>query len=148
MLIGGIVMAIGAVMFFVIAASVSALRVTFLITGVIFVGCSALMIRLGWGSDDRAKDEVDIREDGVPARATITAIEPTGTVRHKNPEMKMQLRLEIPGQPPYLVNKTDIVPAAQADQLIVGKAISVHSAKNDPLKIAIDWDDLNNVAPW
>jgi hypothetical protein len=62
--------------------------------------------------------------------------------------MKIQLRLELPGKPPYLITKTDIVPNDQVEQMTVGRPISVHSDKVDPLKIAIDWDNLNDVSPW
>ena len=146
LLIGGIVMAVSGIAFLVVGALVPILRVSFIITGVIFIPCAALMIRLGWGSDDTADEEDVIRKSGVHAKATITAIEPTGTTRHGRTEMKMQLRLEVPGKPPYLIWKTDMAPSEAVAQLTVGRPISVHSDPNDTLDIAIDWDNLNDVS--
>lgn len=146
MLIGGIVMGACSVLFFATAVAVPQIRTSFLVTGVIFVASAALMIRLGWGGDDTADEEGEIRKSGVHAKATITSISPTGTTRHGRPEMKMQLRLEVPAKPPYLITKTDVVPADAVDQLTVGRTISVHSDPNDTLKIAIDWDNLNDVS--
>lgn len=146
LLIGGIVMGVGSIVFFVVAAVVPELRVSFIITGVAFVVSAAFMIRLGWGSDDTAEEEEVLRKSGVHAKATITAISPTGTTRHGRAEMKMQLRLEVPGKPPYLIWKTDMVPSETVAQLTVGRPISVHSDPNDTLDIAIDWDNLNDVS--
>ena len=146
LLIGGIVMGVAGVVFLVTGALVPLVRVGFLITGVTFIPCAWLMIRLGWGSDDSADEEDALRKSGVHAKATITAIAPAGEMRHGRTEVEMQLRLEVPGKPPYLISKTDMAPSDIVDQLTVGRPISVHSDPNDTLKIAIDWDNLNDVS--
>jgi hypothetical protein len=145
LLIGGVAMGIGSVIFIGTAVAVPSLRGSFLFTGIVFIPCAILMLRLGWGSDDTAKEDDALRARGTHAKATITAISPTGTSRHGRQEIRLQLRLEVPGKPPYLTNKTDMVPDELVPHLVVGRTISVHSDPSNTLKIAIDWDNLGDV---
>lgn len=141
LLFAGAVLVICAAVFVVIAITVPDLRISFAITGVIMFASSLLMFRLGWGSDEAAADEDRLLATGVPARATVVSAAPTGTGRRGLAEVAMQLRLEIPGRPAYLITKTDLVPEAQVPQVVAGRILNVRSDPNNTLKIAIDWDD-------
>ena len=49
--------------------------------------------------------------NGVRGRATLEAVQPTSLVVHNRPELRMQLRLQLPGRPPYLITHKEVVPA-------------------------------------
>jgi hypothetical protein len=59
--------------------------------------------------------------------------------------MRFTMRLELPDHPTYMVTKVDVVPEAYLSYLQPGRTISVHSPADNPLKVAIDWDNLYDV---
>lgn len=141
---GGILMMICGVGFFVVAMSNSSVRVSFLITGTIMLLSGLAMAYMGWGSDTRRKDEEQVLLTGIRGTATIMAIQPTGESVRKKSEVDLQLRSTLPGHPPYLITKTDLIEPGALASLAVGSAIPIVADPDDPLDITIDWEQLDN----
>jgi len=140
LLIGGIAMEVAAVAFFIIAWAAAIIRVSFIVTGVIMALGGLLLLVLGWGNDEEKDDDDRIRSTGVAGSATIEAVQATGVVVHKQPQLAMQLRLSLPGKPPYLITHKETVPKEVAETLTPGRSLRTKSDPNDPLKVVIEWD--------
>jgi len=147
LLIGGIAMEAAAILFLVIAWAASIVRVSFIVTGVIMALGGLLLLVLGWGNDEEKDDDERIRNSGISGSATVEAVQPTGVVVRKDPQLAMQLRLHIPGQPPYLITHKEVVPEEIAETLTPGRTLRTMSDPNDPLKIVIVWDGERAVEP-
>jgi hypothetical protein len=140
LLIGGFVMLVVAVAFLVIAVTVSIVRVSFIVTGIIMALSGLFMLRLGWGNDEEKEDDDRIRASGVPGTATIESVQRTGNIVRHEPQIQMQLRLHVPGRPPYLITHREIVPREVAETLSAGTSLRTLSDPDDPLHIVVDWD--------
>ena len=148
LLIGAAVMCIASLSFFAIAATAPVLRVSFLLTGLLMLAGGIGMGWMGWGTDVLDEDAQHIRETGVVGSATITALQATGVIVKKDPEVALQLRLVLPGKPAYLVTKTEVIPQAVLEALAIGTTLKVFSDPSDPLSIAIDWEPFSEAKPW
>jgi len=140
LLIGGFAMEAAAILFFVIAWAASIIRVSFIVTGVIMALGGLLLLVLGWGNDEEKDDDERIRNSGISGSATVEAVQPTGVVVHKQPQLAMQLRLHLSGKPPYLITHKEVVPKEIAETLTPGRSLRTKSDPNDPLNVVIDWD--------
>ncbi|MFL5766430.1 MAG: hypothetical protein ACJ758_01125 [Actinomycetota bacterium] len=140
LLIGGIAMEVAAAAFLVIAWAAPVIRVSFIVTGVIMALGGLLLLVLGWGNDEEKDDDERIRNAGITGNATIEAVQPTGVVVHKQPQLAIQLRLHLPGKPPYLITHKEVVPQEVAGTLTPGRSLRTKSDPNDPLKVVIDWE--------
>src|SRR4051812_726744 len=89
LLIGGFAMEAAAILFFVIAWAASIIRVSFIVTGVIMALGGLLLLVLGWGNDEEKDDDERIRNSGISGSATVEAVQPTGVVVHKQPQLSM-----------------------------------------------------------
>jgi hypothetical protein len=147
LLIGGIAMEVAAVAFFVIAWAASIIRVSFIVTGVVMALGGLLLLVLGWGNDEEKDDDDRIRNSGISGSATVEAVQPTGVVVHKQPLLAMQLRLHLPGKPPYLITHKEVVPKEIAETLTPGRTLRTMSDPNDPLKVVILWDGERQAEP-
>jgi hypothetical protein len=147
LLIGGIAMEVAAVAFFVIAWAASIIRVSFIVTGVIMALGGLLLLVLGWGNDEEKDDDERIRNSGISGSATVEAVQPTGVVVHRQPQLAMQLRLHLPGKPPYLITHKEVVPKEIAETLTPGKTLRTKLDQNDPLKVVILWDGERQAEP-
>lgn len=147
LLIGGIAMEVAAVAFFVIAWAASIIRVSFIVTGVIMALGGLLLLVLGWGNDEEKDDDERIRNSGISGSATVEAVQPTGVVVRKQAQLAMQLRLHLPGKPPYLITHKEVVPKEIAETLTPGKTLRTKSDQNDPLKVVILWDGERQAEP-
>jgi hypothetical protein len=147
LLIGGIAMEAAAVAFLVIAWAAPILRVSFIVTGVIMALGGLLLLVLGWGNDEEKDDDDRIRTSGTAGSATVEEVQPTGVVVHKRPELAMQLRLHLPGKPPYLITHKEVVPKEVAETLTPGRTLRTMSDPNDPLKLVILWDGERAAEP-
>src|SRR4051812_4819814 len=147
LLIGGIAMEAAAIAFFVIAWAASIVRVSFIVTGVIMALSGLLLLVLGWGNDEEKDDDERIRNSGISGSATIESLQATGVVVHKQPQLAMQLRLNLPGKPPYLITHKEVVPKEVADTLTPGRTLRTMSDPSDPLKVVILWDGERTAEP-
>jgi hypothetical protein len=129
-----------AVLFFVIAWAASIIRVSFIVTGVIMALGGLLLLVLGWDNDEEKDDDARIRNSGIAGTATIEAVQQTGVVVLKQPQLAMQLRLHLPDRPPYLITHKEVVSKEVAETLTPGGSLRTKSDPTDPLKVVIEWE--------
>ncbi len=99
-------------------------------TGLIFV---SVFRSIGAAARTRAQ----LEKIGVAATGTILAIEGTGTRINNQPQMKLRMRIETPGQPPFLVEHREVIPTHQLAQLPLGTQLNVRYNPNDRAMLAI-----------
>jgi hypothetical protein len=77
---------------------------------------------------------------GIPGRATIIGITPTGTVINgTNYVCAVQLRVEIPGVTQYDVQTRESVPITAMGMVMPGTVVAVRVDQSDESKVFIDW---------
>jgi len=76
---------------------------------------------------------------GTPGKATIKNFTDTGTLVNFNPQVVLDLEVEVPGQQPYPAQLTTAVPQVYLGRLQPGGSIGVRVDPSDGSKLAIDW---------
>ena len=78
-------------------------------------------------------------QTGIPAQATITAMQDTGTRINDNPMIALTLNVEVPGRPVYQVVVQEIVPLVGLGMIQPGRAFAARVDPSNPNNVAIDW---------
>lgn len=78
--------------------------------------------------------------NGVPGSAQVVSVAPTGTVINEvNYVCRFQLRVQLPGNPPYDVEVRDTVPITAMGAIVPGTVLAVRVDPADLTKVFIDW---------
>jgi hypothetical protein len=131
-----------AAIFVVVAIAIPVVRVSMLVTGAIlgFVGvgliASATAIR------GRAQRTERIEMTGIPGQATITGLTQTGMFLNENPQVEMDLMVQVPGRSPYPAIRKEFVPLILLPRLATGAVLPVHVDPTDASAVVVDWDSL------
>ena len=98
---------------------------------------------------DAVDDAMALQEDmqkqqallttGTPGKATIKGFTDTGTLVNFNPQVVLDLSVEVEGKGAYDAALTTSVPQIYLAQLQPGAKIGVRVDPSDPSSIAIDW---------
>jgi hypothetical protein len=88
-----------------------------------------------------------LTKTGRPGQAQILSMEQTGVYINENPQVKMKLRVEAQGIPPYECEKKATVPLIALGMLGSGRPLSVYVDPNDHENIYIDWSGAAGSAP-
>lgn len=84
------------------------------------------------GSDfDRMKRE------GLSASATVLQVESTNWLIGHRPQVRLRLRVEVPGSPAYEMTRVDLVALGQS--VVPGRRLQVYVDRVDQQKMVIDW---------
>ena len=76
---------------------------------------------------------------GTPGRATITGFTDTGVLVQFNPQVVVDLTVDVSGRPPYEVRLTTTVSPSHLTQLEAGADLDVRVDPAQPEHVAIDW---------
>ncbi len=85
-------------------------------------------------------------ETGIPGTATITGLTQTGVYLNENPQIAMNLLVQLPGEVPYAANIKQVVPLMLLGRLSSGAPLSVRVDQMDRSKIQIDWNSTGFAA--
>jgi hypothetical protein len=80
-----------------------------------------------------------LMKTGRPGQAQILEMTQTGVYVNENPQVKLKLRVEAQGIPPYECEKKATVPMIALGMLGTGRPLSVYVDENDHENITIDW---------
>lgn len=81
-----------------------------------------------------------VLSSGRPGQATIVGLAPTGTVINEvNYVVRFQLRVQLPGQPPYDAETKEPVPITSMAMLVPGTVVGVRVDRVKPELVFIDW---------
>ena len=76
---------------------------------------------------------------GTPGKATIKGFTDTGALVNFNPQVVLDLSVEVAGNAPYDVHLSTSVPQTMLARLQPGSAVGVKVDPADPSSLAIDW---------
>lgn len=80
-----------------------------------------------------------LMKEGLRGMAEVIEVEPTGVMVNYRPQVRLRLRVLLPGKPPYEVEHREILPILGADSLAPQRRVGVIVDKADPKKLMIDW---------
>ena len=84
-----------------------------------------------------------IRRNGLPGFATLLEAEGTGVSVNRRPQVRLRLRVEIPGRAPYEVQMREVLPYLALESVGPRRRVPVFVDKADPNSVVIDWSGLS-----
>lgn len=76
---------------------------------------------------------------GTPGTATVTSVQQTGAMINFAPACQISLLVMLPGQPPFPVTRTEVVPPIYVSRALPGQSVGIRIMANDPADLYIDW---------
>jgi hypothetical protein len=110
-----------------------------LIMGGTFVFVGVIMTLVGSMAARAARATAQLLAAGLAGKATITGLTQTGMYLNRNPQISMDLMVDVPGRAPYPVKHREFVPLMVVGRLTAGAPLSVRVDPANPQRIAIDW---------
>ena len=117
-------------------------------TGGIFVVVAIIVIIAGLIAGRGAARTDQILQTGIAGSATITGLTQTGVYLNEQPQIRMNLLVQLPGEVPYAATHQEIVPLMLLGRLSSGAPLSVRVDQLDRSKIVIDWQGTGFAAPF
>jgi len=111
------------------------------LTGGIFVVVGIIMLVAGVIAGRNAANTQQILQTGIAGTATITGLTQTGVYMNENPQIAMNLLVQLPGEVPYAANVKQVVPLMLLGRLSSGAPLSVRVDQMDRSKVEIDWSN-------
>jgi len=110
-----------------------------LLTGGFMGLVGAALIIIGIIVGRRAASTDALLTTGTPGTATITGLTQTGMFFNDQPQIRMGLLVNLPGQTPYAAQHTEIVPLMLLGRLTNGAPLQVRVDPMNLNRIAVDW---------
>jgi hypothetical protein len=85
-------------------------------------------------------DPAQLRRVGVAGSARVLRSERSGAGSDDRPLMDVELSVEVPGRPPYLVRRRLSVPRSVAGQLSEGQRVPVLVDPDHPDRLLLEWE--------
>jgi hypothetical protein len=139
----GILELVLAAVFVVGALAIPLVGAGFLLTAAIlgFTGLVLIVIAFLVGRSAAATDRIS--QSGIAGQATITGLTQTGMYLNQNPQVEIDLLVQLPGQPPYAARRKEFVPLILLGRLSSGAPLPVKVDQADRQKVVIDWPAAN-----
>lgn len=102
------------------------------ITGIVLL-LIGLRVRASAAANERLLSE------GLAGTATITGLTQTGMYLNENPQVAMDLMVDVGGRPPYPARRKEFVPLILLSRLSSGVPLPVRVDRADPQRLVIDW---------
>jgi hypothetical protein len=109
------------------------------------VGFACLVIGLRLRASAAANDR--LLTSGVAGQAAVTGLTQTGMYLNENPQVAIDLLVELPGRAPYPVQRKEFVPLILLGRLSSGAPLPVRVDPADPQRLVIDWQNAGFAAP-
>jgi hypothetical protein len=136
----GISFAVGAVLIPTVSGG-------FLLTAAILGLTGIVLIVIGLRVGASAQDAQRIAQTGLSGSATITGLTQTGVQLNDNPQVDMELLVQLPGRPPYAARRKEFVPLIFLGRLTSGAPLPIKADPADPSRVIIDWERSSVVPP-
>lgn len=81
-----------------------------------------------------------LKTEGVRGIARILAADQTGVYINNQPQMKIRMRVEVPGVTPFETEKRMVVPPMAYASLASGRTQPVYVDRANPEDLVVDWD--------
>jgi hypothetical protein len=137
--IGAIELAIGAGMA-VAASQADGPGGGFFIAQWVLLGVGVSLVMIGLVVLRRSSRNARIESEGIPGTAKILSLTQTGMYLNEQPQIAMDLEVNVPGHPPFQTTHRSFVPLLLLGQLAAGGEVPVKADPADPTKrIIVDW---------
>jgi len=113
-----------------------------LIMGGTFVFVGVVLSSVGFMLSRSAAATARLLATGLAGQATITGLTQTGAYLNRNPQVAMDLMVEVPGRAPYPVQHREFVQLVMLGRLSNGAPLSVRVDPANPQRVAIDWSRM------
>ena len=110
-----------------------------LLMGAIFAIVGGVLIVAGILIGRNVSAQNQIMQTGIAGSATITGLTQTGVYVNEQPQIKMNLLVQLPGETAYATNHTEVVPLMMLGRLSNGQPLAVRVDQMDRSKLVIDW---------
>lgn len=135
---GVILLAIGAAMV-VFLGSIPFAGDSMLLTGGILGAVGLGLIVIGLIVGRRAAEIDRILDTGVAGTAQVTGITQTGMYLNEQPQLELNLLVNLPGRPAYAATHKSFVPLMLMSRVTSGVPLAVMVDSMDPQKVVVDW---------
>jgi hypothetical protein len=106
-----------------------------------------LLVLFGLRVGARAAEAERVDAIGLPGVGTVTKLTQTGMYLNENPQVEMELSVQVPGRAPYTATRKQFVPLILLSQIAPGSSLPVKVDPADPSNVIIDWDAGAGPAP-
>jgi hypothetical protein len=126
--------------FLVAAIFLPVVRGGFVLTAGILGLVGVALVVFGLRAGARADEAERIDRTGLIGQGTITGLTQTGMFLNENPQVEMDLLVQIPGRAPYQATRKEFVPLILLGRLAPGATLPVKVDPMDESKVIVDWD--------
>jgi hypothetical protein len=135
---GVILLAVGAVLI-VALGSVPFAGGTMLLTGGILAIVGLGLIVVGFVVGQRSAQVDRLLSTGVPGTAQVTSVTQTGMYLNEQPQLELDLLVNVPGRAPYAATHKSFVPLMLMSRVTSGMPLSVVVDPANPRKVVVNW---------
>ena len=135
---GGILLGVGAILA-VSLGGIPFAGTAMVLTGGFMALVGIILVIVGVIVGRRAASTDALLTSGTLATATITGLTQTGMYFNEQPQIRMGLLVNVPGQTPYAAQHTEIVPLMLLPRLSNGVPLQVRVDPMNLNSIAVDW---------
>jgi hypothetical protein len=118
-----------------------------LLTAIILGITGIVLVLVGRRVGQSAAKTDRILASGVAGTARITGLRQTGLYLNEQPQVEMQLSVQLPARAPYPATRKEFVPLILLARLTAGAPLPVRVDPADPGSIVIDWQAPAEMAP-
>lgn len=125
--------------FLVIGLTVPIVDVGMFLTGAILGITGLVLLVIGIRVRASAAANERLLSEGLPGTATVAALTQTGMYLNENPQVAIDLMVDVAGRPPYPVTRKEFVPLILLGRLGSGAPLPVRVDRANPQRLVIDW---------
>lgn len=111
----------------------------FALTAAILGGTGLILIWFGLRSRRSAAEADRVVRTGLSGTAQVTSMTQTGMSLNDQPQIDMELLVNVPGRAPYTARRKEFVPLILLGRLGSGMPLPVKVDPADPQRVIVDW---------
>lgn len=109
-----------------------------LIWAVAILGGTAVPAALMLKWNRQAEFQASLLRDGIKGTATVLTVQSTNVRIDRKPQVRMQLRIELPGQAPYEQETVQLIPFGQSAS--PGRTLFIHVDPQNKERLLLNWE--------
>lgn len=126
--------------FFVIGFKVPGAAAGMYLTGGILGVVGVVLLLIGLRVAAGSADADRVSRTGLPGSAQVTALTQTGMFLNENPQVKMDLLVQVTGKSPYTASRKEFIPLIMLSQISPGSTLPVKVDPNNANDVVIQWN--------
>jgi hypothetical protein len=138
MFVGATELAMGAG-FAVAASRAPGIGGGFFIAAAVLLGVGVILVLIGLMVWRRSGRTSRIEREGLPGTARILSLTQTGTYLNEQPQIAMELEVNVPGHPTFQTTHRSFVPLILLNRLAPGGDLPIKADPQKPTRVIVDW---------